>query len=711
MKIKKNKLKKVISKSLKDDLIFEASEDAYARFVYNMEKLALFSGKSASMNLYKTENPELFKRMKALGQKIVKKIQGDFPGTIDLDSINAIIASAKEEKRKDPGIDYGAKVIEYANDYWFDNIGASRSADSSHGGHSLLAADPKARGVVAKSLDRTLKYAWKEEANQPENQKFWDDFEVWHAIGGIVGERGTIDHKTILGFLEAFKTSNPHEMSAYGWHGMNGTKSDLKKMNLGITQIINSESGWKDKVHVKLNGEITFAANFDITTQWFSYKEDDASDFEKAGDLNKMIQYGKHGSMITGPKDKLLSGMDKYNEIVIKDSKVAAIAFPDAFFKEIKDMGEFRVAGMSLLSVARLIKEGNIDQANKEILEATGKTGLYSGSNWYASAVHQLIDAMAAGDKSLITDENRIVNVLKYISKYLEYDIEIYHVRGKSKKDVVVNFVNSMKICIDFIENNPALKSRKELNWYEWLRETRNPVMKAGIDSLIKYIKDDTIKKFIMSKEGDDFFYELFSKLKLGSYYFNPREKPQYKKLIFNPESLLNQKVPYSYMRKDASMPVKLYQLASLGIAMNKAAQDGIPPFVSSFPTVSANKPMTSGQKIIMPPYFVSVRWKDSPRGEEKSYQDNTQQSFGPGYRSHQNNYKEIFDMLDGIVKKGGEVIYFGIYDKSKKSFIEIKNKNELQKLMVPTIPTRNIAETKLTRSHIRKLLRELINQ
>tara|TARA_R110001592_G_scaffold135377_1_gene351613 strand:- start:827 stop:2956 length:2130 start_codon:yes stop_codon:yes gene_type:complete len=709
MKISKNKLKKVIAKSLKDDLIFEASEDAYARFVYNMEKLALFSEKSASMRLYKTDNPELFKRMKALGQKIIKRIQGDFPGTIDLDSLNNIISSAKEEKRKDPSVDYGAKVIEYANDYWFDNIGASRSADAGHGGHSLLAADPRARGEVAKTLDRTLKYAWKEEANQPENKKFWDDFEVWHAIGGIVGERGTVNHATILGFLESFKTSNPHEMSAYGWDGTGNTKSDSKKMNLGITQIINSESGWKDKVHVKLDGEITFAANFDITTQWFSYKEDDESDFEKAGDLNKMIQYGKHGSMITGPKDKLLGGMDKYNEIVIKDSKVVAIAFPEAFFKEIKDMGEYRVVDMSLLSVARLIKEGDIDQANKEILEATKKTGLYSGSNWYAGAVHQLIDAMAAGDKSLITDENRIINVLKYISKYIEYDIEIYHVNGASKKDIVVNFVNAMKICIDFIENNPALKSRKELNWYEWLSLTRSPVMKEGIDALIKYIKDDTIKNFIMSEEGDDFFYEQFRKLKLGSYYFNPREKPKYKKLIFNPKSLLDQKVPYRYMRKDASMPVNLYQLAALGIAMSKSAQAGIPPFISAPSSEPANKPMTNGQKIIMPPYFVSVRWKDSPKGEEKSYQDDVERVFG--FRSHQKNHQEIVDMLDGIVNKGGEVIYFGVYDKSKRNFIGVKNKNELQKLMVPVMPTRNIAEIKSARSHIRKLLQELINQ
>tara|TARA_R110001599_G_scaffold293379_1_gene497202 strand:- start:439 stop:795 length:357 start_codon:yes stop_codon:yes gene_type:complete len=118
---------------------------------------------------------------------------------------------------------------------------------------------------------------------------------------------------------------------------------------------------------------------------------------------------------------------------------------------------------------------------------------------------------------------------------------------------------------------------------------------------------------------------------------------------------------------------------------------------------------MTNGQKIIMPPYFVSVRWKDSPKGEEKSYQDDVERVFG--FRSHQKNHQEIVDMLDGIVNKGGEVIYFGVYDKSKRNFIGVKNKNELQKLMVPVMPTRNIAEIKSARSHIRKLLQELINQ
>ena len=708
MKVTRRQLQKIVSNlNLEDNYLFEDSLDAYARFARNMEKLALFSEKSASMIYYKKENPELFKRMKALGQKLVKKIQGDFPGTIDINSMGKIISAAKEAKEKDSSLDYGKKVIDLANDYWFDNIGPSRSAQNNHGGGSLASADPKARGSTAKSLDRALKHAWEEEAGQPENKAFWDSFEVWHAIGGIVGERGTVNHQTVLGFLKAFKTSNPHEMSAYGWPGT----SDKEKMNMGVTQIINDASGWKEKVHVRLDGKITFAANFDITSQWFSYKENDDSDFEKAGDLNKMLGFGKFGSMITGPKDKLLSGMDKYNEIIIKDSKVSAIALPDSFFEEIKNIGGFKVADTTLLHIASLIKEGDIDQANEEILEASGETGLYAGGNWYGASVHQLIDAMVSGDKSAITAENRIVSVLKYISKYLDYDIEIYHVNGQNKKDIVKNFVNAMKICVDFVENNPALKTRRSLTWYDWVKEKENNLMQTGLATLIKNLKDENIIKFIISEKGTFFFKAQFKKYRLGSYYFEPNKKEKYRKLIFNYEALLNQSVPHAYMRKDASIPLHLYQLICMGIAMHKAEEEGIQPFViAPVPPAITNQPKSIGkQAIIMPPYFVSVKWKDSSDGEEKSYQDNTRQAWG--YRPHQKSHTEIMEMLDGIVNKGGEVIYFGIYDKSKGNFIEAKNKEALGRLLIPTMPKplKDIAEIKVTRRQLKLLINEAI--
>ena len=144
------------------------------------------------------------KSLKKLRGKLVAKIQGDFPGTIDINQIDEIIDNAKQLSDSDPiNYPYAETVIKLANSVWSSNVGRARHADATHGGHSLAAADPKARGVVAKSLDRTLKYAWKKEAEQPENKEFWNNFEVWHAIGGIVGESGgNINHEVAIGFLE-----------------------------------------------------------------------------------------------------------------------------------------------------------------------------------------------------------------------------------------------------------------------------------------------------------------------------------------------------------------------------------------------------------------------------------------------------------------------------------------------------------------------------
>ena len=98
MKITERHIRVLIRKSL----LKEDSRDAYARFIMNMEKLASFSDHAKNMSSWKESKPELYKKVKALGDKLVKKIQGDYPGEINLKDLTAIIKLARQAKKESP---------------------------------------------------------------------------------------------------------------------------------------------------------------------------------------------------------------------------------------------------------------------------------------------------------------------------------------------------------------------------------------------------------------------------------------------------------------------------------------------------------------------------------------------------------------------------------------------------------------------------------
>ena len=720
--------KDYIGKLIKEALLREQSENAYARFVLNMEKLAAFSEKSLAMQRFKETKPDLYERLQTLGRKIVKKIQGDFPGTIDIDTIRSIISQAKKEKRDNPSIDYAARVVQLSNDIWFDNI--NRGVSRAEG--NFLTADPRARGEVAKSLDRTLKYAWKQEAMQPENKRFWDNFEVWHSIGGIADRGKDFDHEKILKFLEDFKTSNPHELSAFGYSGKSGDS-----LNFGIQEII-SKSGWKNHANVRLEGDITFAANFDITTQWLSLKDEDTSEFEKSADFNKLFRGDNFDNMITGPKDKLLGGEDTYNEIVIKDSKVTAIVMPQMFFKTLRDIGSYRFDNASLFYIGRLITDGELEEAHQELLDNLPVLGNVGFGNFYAQDTHNLVYAMISGDKADLKSPNRVIDQVNYYTRYLDYDIEIYNL-GAKVTERVRKQVELLKACIGFVDNNPAHQTRKDFNWREWTQQ-RKPAQVKFIDKYLEYVdpekRPDTVK-FMKSKEGQDYIETALKFEKMGRYH--GLDIKEFQEKLFNPKEYILGKAPPEYASKKKSAPLVLNKLITLGALITKI-EGTIPPFTplappkpvapepqlpapptpppgAALPTPPQKKRISD--KVIMPPYFITIQWQESPTARLQTYTDDI--TGKGGLRPHQDSVSIIKNMLNGIHNRGGSVEYFAIYDPEIKHFVKAANTAELDKLVIPPVDTappppdpamtgeKMVSEIKITRKQLRNIARKLL--
>ena len=456
MKIKEKNIKKLI----RNALLKEDSRDAYARFIMNMEKLASFSDHAKNMSSWKESKPELYKKVKALGDKLVKKIQGDYPGEINLKDLSAIISLARKAKKESPEIDYGDKVLELANQLWTKDIGESRA------GSQFGSADPKARGDAAKNIDRMLKSAWQKEAYQPENKDFWDKFEVWHSIGGIVrNDSNELD--SVISFLSSFQKRNPDELSAYGWDGT-GDQSDNKKINSGIHSIINSEGDWQNKFHVKLDGNVTFAAAYDITTQWLSFKEsEDKTDFEKSGDFNKMLISGGGEGLITGPDDPLLTDRDKYNEIVIKNAKAVAIAIPpkiSEIIKTIPTQGISRESKFTLKNYVDLMASGEIKKAADLILD--WRIDSTSGVSFGASqdppiAVKEIRDSIIFSDPSEISKDNLVIRYKKFCEDLSSFNINIYdNITGENITNYLFELENVFKLLFT---KNQAIEEKRNM--------------------------------------------------------------------------------------------------------------------------------------------------------------------------------------------------------------------------------------------------------
>jgi len=741
MKITENYLKKIIRKSL----LKEDSADAYARFVLNMQKLAVFSERSLSMQLYKKENPELYKKVKALGQRLIKKIQDDFPGNIDVEKIFDIIKMAKSEKEKNPNIDYGAKVIEIAQTVWSNNVGYGRSTKGI-GATNLAAADPRARGETAKAIDRTLKYAWKQEKNQPENKEYWDNFEVWHAIGGIVKGGQGINHDEVLTFLDTFKNNNPHELSGYGWDGR-ASPSDDAQINPGIKSIINNsvQTRWPSKFHIKLDGDITFAAAFDITTQWLSFKEEDDDNFEKSGDFSKMLNWGKHGGLITGPADKLLGGQDTYNEIVIRDSKIDGISMPGEYIDWLKEMtgnksnlGMPDIGYVNLRSIYSSLKRGDEKRAADDLIKIASIQSNYNGGIYPQQAFNQIKNYLVTGDISYIDDENVFINNKKRLEKYLSYGVSIYENQsGKNITNLLKEFIDVVNTCM---QPNPYLVERRNVTVKEAiLRSTSSYKNQNHMIELIEkfpseLMKDKKFTNFIFSDEGKELIDEYAESQRQNGnriYYFNfnNRYTAETIKILSDPNKFLNEKATESSISGLLLESVPqiisncVYTIAHFVLDYYNNYKE-IPGygFLREKPAPPPPKKILRYDFTVNPPYYFHGKWTLGT-GKKHIFTDKTVNEF-----PHQTDRKYFIDMVSNVVKGGGFWEKFMLWNSDQNQWKDVNLSNlsyqeiktVLDSILVPPVPgskydpfpapRKQVSETiSINKKQIRNIIRKIL--
>ena len=180
------------------------------------------------------------------------------------------------------------------------------------------AADPESRVGSAKIIDKFMKKIWQSEAkNYPD---FWSNFETWHAVGGIVGGEN-VNYSVYYNFPNSYVLD---ELSCYG---APGNSSD--KLNPLIQEMMlnNPGLGWASKVHFRIKGDITFAAHYDIVTEWLKLKkENDPDNFKKHANFSLIALNSE--SLIVGPEDKIIdpsNTKNNYNEIIVQGGLVTGV--------------------------------------------------------------------------------------------------------------------------------------------------------------------------------------------------------------------------------------------------------------------------------------------------------------------------------------------------------------------------------------------------
>jgi len=180
------------------------------------------------------------------------------------------------------------------------------------------AADPKSRVGSAKIIDKLMKQIWQSEAKNYAD--FWSNFETWHAVGGIVGGEN-VDYSVYYNFPNSYMLD---ELSCYG---APGNSSDALNPLIQEMMLNNPGLGWATKVHFRIKGDITFAAHYDIVTEWLKLKkENDPNNFKKHANFSKIALNSE--SLIVGPEDKITDKEttgDNYNEIVVQGGLVNGV--------------------------------------------------------------------------------------------------------------------------------------------------------------------------------------------------------------------------------------------------------------------------------------------------------------------------------------------------------------------------------------------------
>jgi len=651
--------------------------------------------------------------------------------------IFAIIEKAKKEKEKNPSLDYGARVIEISNTVWSNNMGDSRSTKE---GFGLAAADPKARGEVTKAIDRTLKYAWKQEKNEPKNKEFWDNFESWHCVGGIAYSAGEISFEDLFTFFDLFKSNNPDELSGYGWDGRKSS-SDDKKMNPGVQSVINTTKGWPEKFHVKLSGDVTFAAAFDITTQWLSYKEEDSGDFEKAGDFSKMLNRGKYGGLITGPDDDLLSGHDTYNEIVIKDSKLDGISVPNSMINKLEEqIGDH--GGLGFDTIGRVIslsvlydslKNGDIKTAANDLIAIADDRSHYKTG--YSAGFTQIKDYLLTGDIKQIKEDNIFIKNKNRLEKFLSYGVPIYENQsGKNITYLLEQYVDVVNVCM---QPNPILVERRNVTVKEAI--ARGGTVYGNSNDIIKTLErfpselfqNKPLVKFIFSDEGekqiDRYIRSQFKKGIKRNLYNNPFDSYTEiaTKILSNPKAFLNKKATEvglpQLLKKDVPDVIQTcaYVIAYYLLDHYDEYKE-IPNFgpIRQQPQNPFSKKTLKYDFAVQMPYYFYGIWTTGS-GKKQSFQDKSTNEF-----PHQTDRKYFMDMVAGIVKNGGVWEKFMIWnlDQNKWENVNLSNlsyqeiNTVLDSILIPPVPgsqytpTGQVAETiSINKKQLRNIIRKIL--
>ena len=278
-------IRRLVRESVREKLL-ERSADVYSKFVDEIKRFAkLASNKSLNKQEY---------------NDFIKKYS--LPSDLDPNKIIDIVNNSNSDK----------EIINSLQNLYSD-ITKNASLNQAH-----QAADPASRTGSAKIIDKLMKHIWQSEAkNYPD---FWENFETWHAVGGIIDANVGIDYS----IYKSFPAIMLDELSCYGSPG-----ASTDKLNTKIQEIMlnNPGLGWDEKVHFRIKGNITFAAHFDIVTEWLKLKKENSKEnFKKHADFSRIALNSE--SLIVGPEDKITDKTvtgNNYNEIIVQGGIVTGI--------------------------------------------------------------------------------------------------------------------------------------------------------------------------------------------------------------------------------------------------------------------------------------------------------------------------------------------------------------------------------------------------
>ena len=372
-------IRRLIREAVREKLL-EKSQDVYTKF---LDEIKRFAKLASDKSLNKQEYNEFIEKY-------------SLPDDLDPDKIIDIVNNSNSDK----------EIINSLQSLYSD-ITKNASVNQTH-----QAADPASRTGSAKIIDKLMKHIWQSEAKNYTN--FWENFETWHAVGGITDASEGIDYS----IYKNFPAIMLDELSCYGAPG-----SSTDKLNTKIQEIMlnNPGLGWDEKVHFRIKGDITFAAHFDIVTEWLKLKKENSKEnFKKHADFSRIALNSE--SLIVGPEDKITDKTvtgNNYNEIVVQGGSVTGVCC------DIVNMIGMpgRSVDIEIISKFYFFTKKEIEAFN------TSSTGDYQKDLMFISTSLKSSDRIPLfrilGDTQLITNLQQFAKLLDHFHEsYPFYDIK-----------------------------------------------------------------------------------------------------------------------------------------------------------------------------------------------------------------------------------------------------------------------------------------------